>query len=266
VTLKSLRAALFIGVAVTGLSGVLSAQNTNNNDIEIEKLKIEAQERARQEAERRDWETKIFTLKYVDPNQLTTLLSVFRASIKNNPNLHALAVNAPKEIMPAIEDVIKRFDVPPSASAKKDAELTIHVIMASDQPASGTLPPALQPIINQLKNVLSYKGYQLVDTIMNRGNGAANLQGTLPVPSQFPGATTYMFSAFFEIDNRDEKAPLLRLRQMRFILNIPFNQQGNTQQVTIGTDVEIPRGQQVVVGKATFGDKAFILVMSAKFD
>jgi hypothetical protein len=266
VTLKSLQTALFIGIAVTGLAGVLPAQNTNNNDIEIEKLKIEAQERARQELERRDWETKIFTLKYVDANQLTTLLSVFRASIKNNPNLRALAVSAPKEIMPAIEDVIKRFDVPPSASAKKDAELTIHVIMASDQTTSGTLPPALQPIVNQLKNVLSYKGYQLVDTIMNRGNGSVNLQGTLPLPSQFPGVTTYTFMSFFRIDNPDEKAPILRLTQMRFVLNIPFNQQGNTQQLMISTDVEIPRGQQVVVGKATFGDKAFILVMSAKFD
>jgi hypothetical protein len=266
VTLKFLRTALFIGVAVTGLSGVLSAQNTNNNDIEIEKLRIEAQERARQEAERRDWETKIFTLKYVEPNQLTALLSVFRASIKSNPNLHAVAVNAPKEIMPAIEDVIKRFDVPPSASAKKDAELTIHVIMASDQPTSGALPPALQPIVNQLKNVLSYKGYQLVDTIMNRGNGSVNLQGTLPVPSQFAGVTTYTFNTVFRIDNPDDKAPVLRLNQMRFVLNVPFNQQGNTQQVIIGTDVEIPRGQQVVVGKATFGDKAFILVMSARFD
>ena len=230
-TVKSLRAALIIAIAVTALSGVLSAQSTNNNDIEIEKLKIEAQERARQEAERRDWETKIFTLKYVDSNQLTTLLSVFRASVKNNPNLHALAVSAPKEIMPAIEDVIKRFDVPPSASAKKDAELTIHVIMASDQSTSGTLPPALQPIVNQLKNVLSYKGYQLVDTIMNRGNGSVNLQGTLPVPNQFPGATNYTFTANFRIDNPDEKAPVLRLNQMRFVLGIPFNQQGNTQQV-----------------------------------
>jgi hypothetical protein len=29
--------------------------------------------------------------------------------------------------------------------------------------------------------------------------------------------------------------------------------------------VEIPAGQQVVVGKATYVDKAFILVMTAKF-
>jgi hypothetical protein len=36
--------------------------------------------------------------------------------------------------------------------------------------------------------------------------------------------------------------------------------------LTISTDVDIPRGQQVVVGKTQFGDTAYILVMSSKFD
>jgi len=35
---------------------------------------------------------------------------------------------------------------------------------------------------------------------------------------------------------------------------------------SVSGNVDIPQGQQVVVGKATLGDKALILVMSAKFD
>jgi len=34
--------------------------------------------------------------------------------------------------------------------------------------------------------------------------------------------------------------------------------------VAIATDVEIPRGQQIVIGKATVRENALILVMSAK--
>jgi hypothetical protein len=34
--------------------------------------------------------------------------------------------------------------------------------------------------------------------------------------------------------------------------------------VSISTDVDVPQGKQVVVGKATSGDRAYILVVSAK--
>jgi hypothetical protein len=39
----------------------------------------------------------------------------------------------------------------------------------------------------------------------------------------------------------------------------------NLYAVRISGDVEIPQGQQVVVGKATMGERALILVMTAKF-
>ncbi len=39
----------------------------------------------------------------------------------------------------------------------------------------------------------------------------------------------------------------------------------NYTDVSIGTDVEIPSGTQVVVGKSTIGDSALFLVMTAKF-
>ena len=39
----------------------------------------------------------------------------------------------------------------------------------------------------------------------------------------------------------------------------------NYTEVSIGTDVEIPSGTQVVVGKSTIGDSALFLVMTAKF-
>jgi len=255
--------ALFIG----SWSTELRAQNQQANEsAEVERLRIQASK----EIEQRDWETKIFQIKYVDPNELRAALSLFRSSINySGGGLRVLSVRAPKEIMPAIEDAIHRLDVP---MPRKDAELTIYVLLASDQAGANPVPAGLQPVINQLKNVLSYKGYQLVDTLIARGrdtnsNNATTLQGTLAVEhAPFPGNVTYPFRANFRINNPDGKETVLRLDNMRFQLSVPVNPQGNTTNLEINTDVEIPRGQQVVVGKATYNDRAIIVVMNAKFD
>jgi hypothetical protein len=260
---------VLIAFSLGGLVPQLLAQNPQqrNDAAEVERLKIQAEERARQEVEQRDWETKLFQIKFVDPGELRAALTMFRSSISySGGSLRVLSVRAPKEIMPAIEDAIKRLDVPMS---RKDAELTIHVLLASDQPSTTPLPANLQPVINQLKNVLSYKGFQLIDTLIARGRDSneTSLQGALPVEhAPFPGNVTYRFRARLRILNPDAKDPVLRLEGMGFLLTVPISTQGQTTDLQINTDVEIPRGQQVVVGKATYNDRAFILVMNAKFD
>src|SRR5581483_7970047 len=55
---------------------------------------------------------KLFILKYADPNKLTGLLRVLGAEGVPHSELHALGVRARPESMPAIEDAIKRLDVP----------------------------------------------------------------------------------------------------------------------------------------------------------
>lgn len=236
-------------------------------EVEAERLRIQAEERHRQEMEQRDWETKIFQLKYADPRQLQQVLSMFRAAIQDNRDMRVLSVRAPREIMPAIEDAIKRFDVP---STPKTVDLTIYVLLASDQPdASKPVPQVLQPVITQLKNVFSYKGFHVMDTMTVRGmdGRGTNVSGTLP-PFVTAGQTSdYSFNARFRVDSPDQKEPVLQLSDMRFAANVPVVAPGGFRlaSVVIQTDVDVPRGQQVVVGKATVGESALILVMSAKF-
>jgi hypothetical protein len=247
---------------VATISGTLQAQGgTNAADVEIQKLKIQADERARQEGDQRDWETKIFPVRNVDANQLGNALSLFRASVQPNQALRVVSIRAPKEIMPAIEDAIKRLDVP---SPRLEAELTIYVVMSSDASGTGTpIPPALTPVFNQLKGVLSYPGYRLVDTLITRGSARSSqyttLSGTLMVSDSI--RPLYNFQAMFQVEDSDGKTPVLRLNQMKFNLNVPGGLSGG-----LSGDVEIPKGQQVVVGKTTMGDRALILVMSARFD
>jgi len=256
---KILKAALAI---MFGTAGWLSAQNPSPSN-DAERLRVELSERARQENEQRDWDTRIFQIKYVDPGELQRALSMFRSSITySGGGLRVLSVRAPKEIMPAIEDAIKRLDVP---TPRMDAELTVYVLLGSDQPeaAGGGVPSALQPVVNQLKSLLSYKGYQLVDTLITRAStnrGApARLSGMLKINDNL--TPTYDFQSRYQFDNQDGKTPVVRLMDMQFNLRMPNPQ----TLVGISGDVEIPQGRQVVVGKTTMGDRALILVMSSKF-
>lgn len=249
--------AIVLLVAAMPLSLFAQNQLQRNEALEIEKLRIAADERARAEADQRNWETRIFPVRFADPNELWVALKMFRAETQPNPALKVISVRAPKEIMPAIEDAIKRLDVAVPATSK-NADLTVYVLMASDQPDTGALPSGLQPVVNQLRGVLTYKSFQLVETLLARGsdNREIRLQGSLQgVRSGAVEATGYSLGGRFHIENPDGKTPTLQIRNMQFTLG----------QVMISTDVEIPQGQQVVVGKATMVDRAFILVMSAKF-
>lgn len=262
-----------IALLILAISPNLYAQQQNQRastppEIEVERMRIQAEERHRQEMEQRDWETKIFPVKYADPGELRLVLSMFRAAIQPNAAMRVLSVRAPKEIMPAIEDAIKRFDVP---SAQKSAELTIYVLVASNEPDnSRPVPQTLQPVINQLKNVFSYKGYQLADTLVARGgeDRYTKMMGVLPPFTNGGAGADYQFAAYFQVQNPDQKEPVLRLREMRFsaAVSVPAGN-GNFRRAdaAVATDVDIPRGQQVVVGKATVGESAIILVMTAKF-
>jgi hypothetical protein len=248
--------------SVIPLNSLAAQGQRQTSDPEVERLRIQAEERAREETEQQNWETRIFPVKYVDLGQLNNALSMFRAKMQISPELHVISVRAPKEIMPAIEDAIKRLDVP---QPRKEAELTIYVIIASDQAEpSAAIPPVLNPVINQLKGVLAYKSYRVLDTLITRGtnNGFGNqtsLSGTLALSETLK--PTFNFRARFQIENPDGKTPVLRLNEMNFGLG-----GGGMNSAGISGNVEIPQGQQVVVGKATLGDKALILVMSAKFD
>jgi hypothetical protein len=263
-----MKVALSAVLLISGMAVTLVAQNQTQQQNDAERLRVELAERARQEAERRDWEAKIFQIKYANAGELVNALNIFRGDIRHAGG-NLVAVRAPKEIMPAIEDSIKRLDVP---SVAKNAELTVYVLMASDQGVATALPASLQPVVNQLKTVLSYKNFQLLDTIIARGSDSRQIQlsGVLMVAGSAQPAN-YNMSGQFRIDDRNEKAPLLRIGGMRFRLNVSTETAGpgspsNYQDIGVNTDVDIPLGQQVVVGKATYGDKAFILVMSAKFN
>jgi hypothetical protein len=225
-------------------------------------------------ADRADWQVRFFEVKYSDLNALREALSIFRAEVSVSPSLHVLSVKAPKEIIPAIEDAVKRLDVLPVR--KKNVELTLYVLGGTDgqakiaegeapPPAQRPIPQVLQPVVNQLKNLFAYKEFQLVDEIVLVGEDGQQVStsGRVPAASflaKSVSSPSYQFGARLQVQMPDQKEALVRINNFYFGIG-----GSGPNQARIDTAVEIQPGQQVVVGKATVGDSALILVLSARF-
>jgi hypothetical protein len=199
---------------------------------------------------------RVFTLRYADARNVANVLDVFGYSIKADREMRVLAVSAPPGAMAAIEDAVKRLDVP--AAAPKDINLLVYMIVASEQSsAGGDLPSELQPVANELKKIFSYKSYRLLESIQLRtqpGN-RADTQGVIGergIPYRFdvqPSAVT-----------EDPQGRLIRLDN----LNLSLRLQGD-REASIRTEITVREGQRVVVGKSNMGtDQSLILVVTAK--
>src|SRR5262249_40045987 len=107
---------------------------------------------------------KLFVLKYADAEALQRLLTVFGVNMVPNRDMHVLSVSAPAQTMIAIEDAIKRIDVPSSAPANVD--LTIYLVIGHEsEGGGGTVPKELDSVVAQLKGGFSFKAYSLMDVI-----------------------------------------------------------------------------------------------------
>lgn len=208
------------------------------------------------------YEQRVFQLKYADVRDVANVLEVFGYSIHRNPSLHALAVSAPHDVMAAIEDAIKRLDVP--TAAPKDIDLTVYMVVASEQPGtSNSLPPELQPVANQIKSIFSYKTFRMLDSVLLRtqpGN-VARASGVIGTTGVDSSKTPYSLSVRPTAVTEDPKGHLIRLDNLVLNLRVPGGMDAG-----INTEITVREGQKVVVGKSSMGapDQALILVVTAK--
>lgn len=225
-------------------------------------------------------QTRIFEMKHVTTGEVSTLLSAFDARIRmSSDKARVLAVTATPETMSAIEQAIKRLDVPPPVP--KNVELTLYMALAGDQiPDSGKMPPELEPVAKQLRNVFPYKSYHLLESFQVRGRDGQTVDtsGVAPSPyTQAEGARmTYNFKSRISVA-ASEKGDMIRIDALRFSLRVPVatgmvnNTPTNFQFVDAGvfTDIDVRDGQKVVVGKAAVGGQqssrsAIFLIVSGK--
>lgn len=216
----------------------------------VEAMKIEAVERAQREIERRSWEVKMFPVKNEIPTANLRALCIFRVEVVPQPSLKLVQVRAPKELMPAIEDALKRFDVPPPT--RKGVEVTAYILVVADVQEAGLmpLPKELEPVQKQLKDVLPRGNLYLADTIMARGADGLTVgvnRGTF---------TSDIVSLEARINIREGN--VVRLDNLSI----------QARNAKFETSLDVPQGAQVVVGKGTSlhakNNGVVILTMTAR--
>jgi type II/III secretion system protein len=208
---------------------------------------------------------RIFEVKFADVDRLAEMLRLF-GPVFSNPELRVITVSGSPELVAAVEDAIKRFDVPPQAT--KNIELTAYLLVASDHTTSNTLPE-LDPVVKQLKGIFGYQGFRLLDTLLVRCRDGREGEAVGVAPSQESPKTLYGLRFKAARISSDSSGRSIRIDGLRLGPKLPvITKDGGLTYLDTGinTDLDVREGQKVVVGKATIegSNSALFLVLTAK--
>jgi hypothetical protein len=212
---------------------------------------------------------RLFVLKYADPNQIGDLLKVFTGNVTPNPSMHALAVSATPAAMTAIEDAIKRLDVP--SAAPQNVELTVYMVVGGSESANqGAIPKELDGVVAQLKNAFSYKTYRLLDVLTMRTRTGQSVSTNSSGGSVQVGSLSHPFLTQFQIRSVSVGPEgAIRIDGLRANNQMPVSDGNGSgfmyRDLGINADLDIKEGQKVVVGKISMNpNEALFLVLTAR--
>jgi len=215
---------------------------------------------------------KVFVIKNVRVGPLAQVLAVFPATITFSnfgPGTQlgvsqALGVSAPPAVMAAIEETIKRLDVP--RLSYRNIELTAEILEALPAPAEATsLPPELQGVVAQLRGTFKFAAYRLADTLFVRAREEEGLatEGTSATDFMALGRLNYRLHVRTASVTTAAGGTVVHLDRMEFMaMNPKLLGSGRVE----ASGLDIRAGQRVVVGNSGLGSpgSAIILVLSAK--
>jgi hypothetical protein len=212
---------------------------------------------------------KLFLLKYADPAHVANLLGVFNTPIRPDSEMHALAVEATRPSMAAIEEAIQRLDV--ASAGSKNIEMTAYLLIGGETAGTepGAMPKELDSVVAQLKNAFAFKSYRLLDILALRtrvGQRASNSSVGRPIQmgtgSPSPITQFRINSAGIGSDETTVRIDGLNLSSRVPVQTSPG--QITFQDVGLQADVDIKQGQKVVIGRVSVAESALFVVLTAQ--
>lgn len=206
---------------------------------------------------------KLVTLKYVDPQTIRILVSMFNVDIRVNGQMKVVALSGTKEHMAAAEEAIKQLDVP--SAAQKNIELTVYFVAGTDQEKGfgNPVPPELQSTVTQLKNTFPFRNYGLLDVLSLRTRSGVGAQTVGQYGSRLTDFRVRSASL-------DGDGSMIRLDGLHAGLRNPITDgPGKITYVDTGISadvLDVKEGQRLVVGRTSMDgpEKALFLVLIAK--
>jgi hypothetical protein len=231
----------------------------------------------------RQRQTKVFDVKYADVEALTGMLNDLRQGsspdrVIPQPGLRAIAVEAySPAFLQSAEELIRRYDVPAMGAAQsRDFEVVAHILVAGRTPVTGeALPPDLAGVAKQLKETFGYTDVKLVDSALSHAREGRDAMVKGNVSGLSDGATqpsSYEMAhrlARYEPGAKNGSVALYGFQfklKLAYMAANPAASVMQWQEVVFQTDLSLPEGQSVMVGKSKVGtdDKSLVLVVKAR--
>ncbi|HEU0185106.1 MAG TPA: secretin N-terminal domain-containing protein [Blastocatellia bacterium] len=231
--------------------------------------------------ENKGFKGQIFEIKHRRPQEILNAISLLGSGFKGamvtvNAETQTISVRDFPENIAAIEEAIKRLDTPESAREESSVELSIHVLLTRTDDPSNLVPtpppPYLNDVIKQMQNTFAFKDYQLVATVGQQAKmsglyrrttvfGKGNAQWVERYKKEDGGLDPRQGNAkyVYRID-RIEASPNPSGGAKIQLNNFAFTF-GDAE---VQADLEVRDGEKLVVGTASWGNKAMILVLTAK--
>ncbi len=220
------------------------------------------------------FKSKVFDVKYRDAGSLGNVLRQLGSGFKGavvwaSSEFKTITVRDFPENLVTIEEALKRLDTP--SAPRPNIELHMYVLIASNTSgAMAEVPAELKDVLAQLRGTLTYRNYELATSVVQRlaetrqglrGKGTAEISkspatsGSVTLPYEYSINSVTLAST-------STGAPVVQIGEFTFSTGLTSQTVDNRTQVQ--TALNLRDGEKVVVGTATLGDRALIIVLSVK--
>jgi hypothetical protein len=226
--------------------------------------------------------SRVIEIKHRDTSNLVRVIaplgSGFRgATMVPNQDFQTITVRDFPENIAAIEEAIRRLDVP--EPARPGVEFHVHILVATKAPTfspPNQFPEELAAVIKQLKTTINYGHYHLMTSQVLRakeqGMRQMSVKGVseLKLRADTEASKNPIFYEFrFEslmLDNTGAGPARIQIGNFAFAMKVPLivSAGGTLQYQDIGfnTPVNMSEGEKVVVGTTSMEDKGIIVVIT----
>jgi|SRR5262245_23807760 len=232
------------------------------------------------------FKVRLFEIRHRNPESLRVALRALGsgtpgADMEANQQLRTLTVRDYPENIAAIEEALKRLDVPEQSPVS--LEFQIHLISAS---MTGSEPKVevtknLEPVIAQLKSSLKFTNYRYISSVLNRANDGGTVNSSGITSSLFPAPNSSGAipdnPSFYQYRMRTIKLrqdslgkETFQIDEFYFGVTVPIRtgvggeRSVNYRDIGITTPLTLREGEMAVVGTANISgsDEAIIVVVS----
>ncbi|MEZ5357060.1 MAG: hypothetical protein R2762_30840 [Bryobacteraceae bacterium] len=213
---------------------------------------------------------KLVEVRHKTPGEICTLLSILAPShsvLCGSNQLNTIGLKGTQETIAMLEEMIRKLDQPPPA--KRNIEITAFMILGTEEKGSD-LPQSLAGVAAQLRQIFSFSGYKLIETMLIRGSegDGGETSGIMPVAGEPAAKPMYQFRYQQCTITGDGAERRFHLKDVRFGGRVPIpNDKGFTYIDTgVNTTIDVREGQKAVIGKASLGPgrESLFLVLSAR--